>query len=151
MIVDSFTNHKLYINIHPGFEKAFRFVNTHDLNKLELGKHLIDGDDLFVILMEYETKDAADCIKENHQKYIDIQYMVKGDELMGVSLFSGQVATTPYDDTRDAAFYKNDYESLVKIREGEFAIFFPHDLHMPSINVLEKQMIRKAVFKVRVN
>jgi YhcH/YjgK/YiaL family protein len=150
MIVDSFANHVLYGSVHPLFSKAFAFAQSHDLNKLELGKHIIDGDDLFVIVMEYETKDEKDCLKENHIKYIDIQFMVKGEELMGVSLLNGQMPTTPYDEARDAAFYKNDYESLVKVCAGEFAIFFPHDLHMPSIRVAEKQFVRKAVFKVSV-
>ena len=150
MIIDSFANHGLYHHVHPLFSKAFTYLQSQDLDKLELGKHIIDGDDLFVIIMEYETKDEADCIKENHKKYVDIQYMVKGEEGMGVSLLNGQTPTTPYDDSRDAAFYKNDYESMIRVRQGEFAIFFPHDLHMPSIKVLQKQFVRKAVFKVRI-
>jgi YhcH/YjgK/YiaL family protein len=150
MILDSIINHHLYFNLHPLFGKAFDFLTKTDFNKLELGKHILEGDDLFVILMEYETKESAECIMESHRKYIDIQYMVQGEELMGVALQNGHMPSVPYDETKEAAFYEASSDSLIKVAKGQFAIFFPHDLHRPCIKHEKISKIRKAVFKVRV-
>ena len=149
MILDAIKNASHYKNLGPLFKKAFDFVEKTDFNSLPLGKHTIEGEDLFVILMEYETKDPSDCIMENHKKYTDIQFMVRGEEFMGVKTFAGQAATKPYDENKDAAFYHPEFDSLVKVKEGQFTIFFPHDLHMPSMKTGQSAKILKAVFKVK--
>jgi len=151
MIIDSLHHHSLYTGLSPLFRKAFEYLAKTDLTNLEDGKHLLEGDDLFVLLQTYETKDASVCLLENHKKYIDIQYMISGEEQMGIATFNGQVATVPYDDAKDIAFYNRDYASLIKVQQGQFTIFFPHDLHMPCIKVAKQSMVRKAVFKVAVN
>ncbi len=148
MVLDSLTNHALYNNLHPRFKKAFEYLQKTDFTKIELGKHLIDGEDLFVIVMEYQTSDPASCKMENHKKYIDIQYMVSGEEFMGVSLFTGQQPIEAYDESKDAAFFETSFASLVKVQQGQFMIFFPHDLHMPCMKTEKQSFVRKAVFKV---
>jgi YhcH/YjgK/YiaL family protein len=149
MILDDFRNSPRYEVLGPRFKKAFDFIRSNDLSSLGHGKHIIDGEDLFVIIMEYETKDPSECIMENHRKYIDIQFMIHGEELMGVKTFAEQTPTTPYDESRDAAFYNPEFDSLIKVREGHFAIFFSQDLHMPCMQVSSPRKVLKAVFKVR--
>lgn len=151
MILDNLHNASHYLKLHPLFARAFDFASTNDFKALPLGKHEIDGERLFVILMEYDTKETSDCVMENHRRYIDIQLMVEGEELMAVTTFDGQIATTPYDEQKDAAFYEKKYDSLLKVKQDQFTIFFPHDLHMPSMKVAEVAKVRKAVFKVAVN
>jgi YhcH/YjgK/YiaL family protein len=151
MILDDVKNAAHYNSIGPLFKKAFDFISATDIKSLPLGKHEIQGEELFVIVMEYETKEPQDCIMENHRKYCDIQLMLRGEEFMGVKTFSGQTPTTPYDESKDAAFYHPDFDSLVKVKEGQFTIFFPHDLHMPSMKTSSSAKILKAVFKVRVS
>lgn len=150
MILDNVKNAAHYNTIGPLFKKAFEFIRSTDISKLPLGKHEIQGEDLFVIVMEYETKEPQDCIMESHRKYCDIQLMLKGEEFMGVKIFSGQTPTTPYDESKDAAFYQPDFDSLIKVKEGQFTIFFPHDLHMPSMKTGSPSKILKAVFKVKI-
>ncbi len=150
MILDDIKNSTNYVSLGQRFQKAFDFIKKTDMPGLGHGKHAIDGEDLFVIVMEYDTKEPADCIMENHKKYADIQYMIRGEEFMGVKIYSGQTATTPYDETKDAAFYTPEFDSLVKVKEGQFTIFFPHDLHMPCIKTNKSEKVLKAVFKVRV-
>jgi YhcH/YjgK/YiaL family protein len=151
MILDTIDHRHLYTSLGPLFNEAFKFLEKSDFHKLELGKHMIVGDDLFVIVMEYDSKEISECITENHKKYIDIQYMVEGEELMGVTLFSGQAPSVPYDETRDAAFYAIVHDSFIKVGKGQFTIFFPSDLHMPSVKIGTGSKVRKAVFKVRVS
>ncbi len=149
MILDHISHAARYKSLGPLFEKSFEFIASNDLRMFPLGKHLIEGEDLFVILMEYETKDPHDCIMERHKKYIDIQLMLRGEEMMDVSTLAGQTPTTPYDESKDAAFFKPEYDSLLKVQQEQFTIFFPHDLHMPSIKSGTAEKVLKAVFKVK--
>ena len=149
MIFDKLHNSRLYENISPLMKKAFTFLKETDLNKLEPGKHIIDGDDLFAIVMEYDTKDAAGGLLEAHRRYIDVQYMVSGKELMGVAQLSAQVPEKEYDEKDDYVLFKDDM-SFVKVESGQFTVFFPNDLHLPCIKVNEAEKVRKVVVKVRV-
>jgi YhcH/YjgK/YiaL family protein len=149
MILDSIDHCKRYTGTGPLFEKAFDHILKTDFTKLPLGKYNIEGDDLFVILMEYETKSPSDCVMENHKKYVDIQFMVRGEEFIGITTYNGQVPTTPYDETKEAAFYQKDYQSLIRLQQNHFAVFFPHDLHMPCIKIENTEIVRKAVYKLR--
>jgi YhcH/YjgK/YiaL family protein len=151
MIHDRLEHWRTYATLHPAFKDAFEFIEQGRLNTLPSGKHNINGEDLFVIINEYETKDEGECIMENHRKYIDIQFMMQGEECMGTSVFKAQTPTTTYDESKDAAFYPNKYDSLTKVAEQSFTIFFPHDLHMPCIKTGDGvKSVKKAVFKVRV-
>jgi YhcH/YjgK/YiaL family protein len=149
MILDSISNYRHYAGISPLFSKAFNYLTQTDLNTLALGKHLIEGDDLFVIIMEYDSKPASECIMESHRKYIDIQYMISGEEMMGTSILDNHVPTVPYDEAKDVAFYKNEYSTYLKVSKGQFTVFFPHDVHMPCIQAGQISKVRKAVFKIR--
>jgi YhcH/YjgK/YiaL family protein len=150
MILDDVKNSERYKVLGPLFARAFDFITKTDLKSYPLGKHEILGDDLFVIIMEYDTKAPEDCIMENHKKYIDIQLMLRGEEFMGIKSFNGEIPTTPYNADKDAAFYEPQFDSLIKVKSGQFAIFFPQDLHMPSMTTGNPSKVLKAVFKVRV-
>lgn len=150
MILDSVLHHHLYHCLHPGFGKAFSYLKTLDLSNISPGKYEIDGENVFMIYMEYETRDAADCKMESHKKYIDIQLMIEGAENIGVSIYKDQKPIETYDGAKDAAFYVALPDSTFRLDAGHFAIFYPHDLHQPCISVGEAQRVRKAVFKIAV-
>ena len=105
MILDKIANQDIYIPIHKGFQQAFDFIKNNDLNTVELGKHTIDGEKVFVVIMEYLTQDISECKSETHKKYIDIQYMIKGEENIGLRTLHNETATTPYNRDGDFMFY----------------------------------------------
>jgi YhcH/YjgK/YiaL family protein len=150
MILDTLQHGLLYSGLSPIFKKAFEFLIKTDLSKLALGKHDIDGEDLFVLIMTYASKDVSECAMESHKKYIDIQYLIEGEEIIHIATLNGQVPTIPYDKTKDIAFYSGEYTSAIKLEQGNFAIFFPHDLHMPCIKAGNTSQVQKAVFKIAV-
>jgi len=149
MILDTIDNIKRYQNISENILKAIAFIQNNNLNSLSIGKHAIHGDDVFVIINEYETKPQAECFIETHKKYIDIQIMLSGEENMGFAFLKNQEIITPYSNENDCIFYKADI-NIEKLRAGEFAIFFPTDLHSPGIMVEKPMNVRKAVVKVSV-
>ncbi|MFA6653194.1 MAG: YhcH/YjgK/YiaL family protein [Candidatus Delongbacteria bacterium] len=147
MIFDKLSNLPKYTSLHPRFEKAFEFLKTADLNTLLSGRHLIDGEDIYVSVAEYFTKDEG--FLEGHKEHIDIQLITKGSEKIGFALLTDQVEKEPYNEARDISFYHGncDYLTLVP---GTFAIFFPEDLHKPGIMDKHLVEVKKIVVKIRV-
>ena len=147
MIIDHINNYKNYENLGIKIALALNHISTTDFDSKEPGRYDIDGDDIFVMVNDYNTKRISECRLEGHRKYIDVQYVVKGSELMGYVPLSGQTVTAEYDDERDVAFFEGD-SLFVRLDKGMFVIFFPEDLHMPGIG--QGDAVRKVVVKVRV-
>ena len=149
MIIDSLANIDRYQSLHPRFEIAFRFLRETDLNVIAAGKYVIEGEDVFCIVQEYETLDAANEQMESHKKYIDVQYMISGSELVGLATFSGQEISKPYDAETDFMLYADAPSFFAELSAGMFMIFFPTDLHMPCIRKGKPAIVKKIVVKVK--
>lgn len=144
------------------FEKAFFYIQKlQDKNSLEYksiynigldecNKIVLD-ENSFVLEQAYITKDKKDCLFESHKKYIDIQYMFEGDEIMEVENVNNLLIETPYKEDLDYAKYtQSSSSSSLLIKENELAIFYPQDAHMPCIKIDENKKVIKAVFKIAV-
>jgi YhcH/YjgK/YiaL family protein len=151
MIFDKIENQGIYKSIHPSFEKAFDFLNSTDLENAELGKHIIDGDNVFAIIMEYTTQEESECKSETHKKYIDIQYMVEGEELVGLKTLHDEIPTTPYNKEGDFMFYTLPSLPKLILKKQHFGIFFPDDIHLTMLKVDVPKKLRKVVIKVLKN
>lgn len=150
MIIDLLENAEKYAAVHKRISLAFHYLQTTDLDKIAPGKYAIDGDNIFAIVQEYKTMDAANEEMESHRKYIDVQYMIKGAELVGHEYLKGQMPSKEYDATEDFMLFPGTPSFFTKMEAGTFMVFFPTDLHMPCIRVDEAAMVKKAVVKVKV-
>ena len=149
MIVDKTDNLKLYSHLGSKFQKAFSFITDPELMLLDNGKYEIDGDNVFALVSEYETKDELDGKLEAHRKYIDLQFLAKGTELIGYAPFNKQELMTEYNEEKDVAFFKGD-KSFIKMEQGMFAVLFPSELHMPGIKSSIREGVKKVVIKIKV-
>lgn len=103
------------------------------------------------IVSEYETKKVNEYGFEAHKKFIDIQYVLKGEERVACMPIQRLIETKPYNEENDAAFYEtNNQAQEMTIGNGYFAIFFPQDGHMPQLCVGEPRMVKKVVVKVEI-
>ena len=126
--------------------KSLSNIGLDDCNKIVLDEHC------FVLEQAYISKNKEDCFFESHKKYIDIQYVFEGEEIMEVENISNLQVTSDYKEDLDYAKYsQSKNSSILKIRQNELAIFFPQDAHMPCIKLDEKKKVIKAVFKISVN
>ena len=149
MIIDKIENSKLYYSINERITKALKYLGTEDLLNIGEGKYEIDGDDVCALINIYDTKNPGDGNLEAHRKFIDVQYVVSGSELMGYVPLKEQKPLKEYDGEKDFILYKDD-PSLVKLDAGMFAILFPGELHMPGIMINNPAKVKKVVIKVRV-
>ena len=106
----------------------------------------------FVIEQAYETRLRADGFFESHRKYIDVQVIFEGEELMEVADIARMTAKQPYNEKRDLIIYDDSTESsLLRVHPGQAAVFFPSDVHMPTLRVRAVAVnVRKCVVKVPV-
>lgn len=130
------------------WDKVFTYLKGTDLEKLAPGKYPIDGDSVFVSVTEGPGKPYEQTTWESHRKMIDVQYIVKGKEKMGVAELSKATVTKAYDPARDVANYIAAGKFYVA-EPGTMYIFFPTDVHRPSIKVDGDDVVKKVVIKVR--
>ncbi|MBN9300061.1 MAG: YhcH/YjgK/YiaL family protein [Filimonas sp.] len=151
MVIDTLAQaHKYYV-LGERFVKAFKYLQETDLASLEKGKYEIDGDHVFAIINEYDSIDAANEQMEAHKKHIDVQYVVKGEELVGHDFLVDQTPSKAYDEEKDFMLFAERPSFFSKLQTGMFGIFFPTDLHMPNIKVSEPVQVKKVVIKIKVD
>jgi biofilm protein TabA len=152
MIQDTLDNSTRYETLSPRFAKAFSFLRTVDGTQ-SLGRHEIDGDNVFALVQKYETKPIENAKFEAHRKYIDVQFVHSGREtILWAPLAAMKEQTMAYDETKEAALWKlvPDVTPL-HMSAGHFAILFPEDAHAPSVEWDESCEVFKVVVKVAVN
>ena len=148
MIVDTLQNASKYFSVHPLFAKAFEYINKTDLADTEPGKYEIDGADLKAIFSNKNGMTAAESIAkfECHNKHIDIQLCINGKEQLGWKPREKcTVLNGGYNEEKDVQFYSDAPDMFFQLTNGQFAIFFPEDVHAPMIG---DGMIKKLVIKV---
>ena len=150
MIVDKIENSGLYKNLSERIKRSFDYIKLTDLKKLQPGRYDIEGDNIFALISDYQTKLESEGKLEAHKKYIDVQYVIEGEELMGYAPLGNQQTLEAYKEENDIIFYKGE-KVFIKVTEGMFAIFAPEDVHMPGIQVTKKAPVKKLVIKVKVD
>ena len=150
MVVDTLMHCEQYYVFGENFKKAFEFLKANDIRKMELGRHDIDGDNVFILVQEYESKSIDNCGFEAHTKYADVHYVAEGFEYLGYgALERAGEPITEYDPTADAIFFEKECQ-FVLLQKNDIAIVFPNDVHMPQKRALVPTPVRKACIKVRV-
>ena len=102
MIKDILDNAETYYGISENLKTGFEWLKNNDLESIKNGRYVIN-DNVYANVQDYTTKD--DALYEAHKEYIDIQYMVKGKELIGISDIKNCKIREPYDSDKDIAFF----------------------------------------------
>jgi|GEM_PF-109779 len=132
------------------WEKAFRFLKDSDFKTLPVGKYKLEGDSLIVNVDEYTTRNEEDSRYEAHRKYADIQYVVSGEEQIGVVSIGNTNEITPYNCEKDIAFLSSEQDNYRFASPEKFFVFFPEDAHRPCVKIVENKNVRKVVVKVQI-
>lgn len=148
MIFDTLTNVDNYKGLGRVYT-ALKFLSETDFSKIELGRYELDGDNIFYMVQSYDT-DPSKTVSEAHRKYIDIQFMVEGEEIIGVADISSEKELTEAKEENDVWFYNCKTEPLT-LSAGKYMVLYPNDLHCPGVATNGKALTcRKVVVKVKV-
>jgi biofilm protein TabA len=133
-------------------QAAVRHLQDTDFEKLEPGNYDLRGKDIYVQVIDMMTKPASELRPEVHRQYIDVQFLCRGRERIGVADDAGknEILEDLFAE-RDIRFYRGmENETVLEMQPGCFAVFFPWDVHRPGCQVDRPQSIRKVVVKVRL-
>ena len=147
MILDSLKNKAQYAALHPRFQQVFDFIDNNDVASLPCGRHDIDGDNIYVVVQEWDLRELKEARLELHRKYIDIQMLLSGpNEVFGWS--EKKDCLTPeadFDEAKDVQFFTDTPQCFYSVGKGQFSILFPEDGHAP---MLGEGHVKKCIFKI---
>ena len=152
MILDRIENASQYANLHKGIDMALSAMTKFSPQDYPVGKHEIDGENVFLLLNAYQTHDPEGALSEAHRKYIDVMYMVDGEEIIYVkSVGNLKKITKEYDPQIEALLAETDDDATpVRLTTGSFAVLFPQDAHAPGCWVDSPKDVKKIIGKVMV-
>ncbi len=134
--------------------KALAYLRDTDFSKVEDGEYEIDGRDVYAKIRNAKTKSKKENKPETHIKYIDVQYMISGEEIIACASKSKQKHVVAEEDIpEDCIFYEDCPDEVdYLMKAGQLMVIFPWEVHRGSCHVDGKEGdIRKAVVKVRVS
>ena len=148
MIIDRLENSHLYVTLHPRIKTAFDYLRKTNVSTFPAGKYEIDGLNLYAMLQQYDTKTKSQGVWEAHRRYIDLQVVLHGTEILGYANIARLTPGT-YDPAKDFLPLSGEGDFLT-LQSGSFALLFPEDAHMPGIAAGLPQPVKKIVVKIAV-
>ncbi|MBE6022440.1 MAG: DUF386 domain-containing protein [Cellulosilyticum sp.] len=140
-----------YDFLNEKLQRCFSYIQENDLRTFENGVYHIDGDDIFVNVVEYTTTTIENRFWETHKTYIDIHVMLTGTEEIALNFLQNMTEKQPYSEKEDMLLLEGSKNSSVCLKENDFLICFPEDAHCTGIQVSEPQKLKKAIFKIKVD
>lgn len=150
MVHDHLSHASEYFNLSQGIRTALEYLARTDLSALAVGRHAVDGDSVFALVSDYETRRPADAFWEAHRRHVDVQFVVRGRERIGYANLD-RFEADPYDVERDLTVARGEASGFATVGAGEFVILFPNDVHMPGLQLDGPTPVRKVVVKVRLD
>jgi len=150
MIIDHLSNAEKYFCLHPLFKQAFEYIQSTDLKAIEPGKFEINEDKLRAAISNKQGRTAEEALTkfECHDRHIDIQLCISGKETIAWKARSAcKQLEGGYDTEKDVSFFKDKPDMYFQLEDGQFAVFFPGDVHAPMIG---EEEIKKLVVKVKM-
>lgn len=149
MIYDKLSNLSLYQGLNENLDKAIQYITTHNLNDLPLGKTVIDGDLVYINVMETKSQPLEERSFEIHKNYMDIQIDLIGIERVDTGDYH-KVTIENYNQDSDVATAESDTLAGCILGPGNFIICMANEPHKPNIAVTEDTFLKKAVCKVHI-
>ena len=133
-------------------QTAIKYLKENDFISMETGVYEIQGKDIYAQVFDAQTEPADKKRPEVHEKYVDVQFLASGKERLGFTPDTGKYKVTEQFVERDLIFYdKVENEGFIEARPGCYSIFFPSDVHRPTVLSGEAMNVRKVVVKVKVD
>ncbi len=148
MILGNLADSGRYAAVHPGLAAGLEFLQRGDLASLVDGRYEIAGEQIFAIIARDLGRGQADAFLEFHRRFIDIQFVVSGVDLIGWQPTDQcRRVKQAYDADRDLGFYCDRPGTWCRVPAGSFAVFFPEDAHAPlgCTGPVHKVVVKVAV------
>ncbi|MBS5933357.1 MAG: YhcH/YjgK/YiaL family protein [Clostridiales bacterium] len=149
MIYTELSDVKTYLGIHKNLDKALEYIATKDLLELSLGKNEVDGEEIYVNRMSYQTVEEQDSFYEAHMNYIDIHLVLEGSENILVSDIRN-MTEVKRELENDFIEYQGKREAVCNMKQNKVLILYPSDAHMVKVKDEVQKQVEKVVVKVKI-
>ncbi|MDD3570855.1 MAG: YhcH/YjgK/YiaL family protein [Lachnospiraceae bacterium] len=153
MIITDLDNVDFYSSIlGKNAEKAIKALKETPFLSLNEGRYDVDGDEVYFMVNKYNTKSPDVAQFETHKKYVDIQYMVKGNEIIYCDLACHMEICGEYNLEKDKQRYVNAPGTIViRMHPGNMVLLFPEDAHKVGCMIgNNSHPVFKVVLKVKI-
>lgn len=150
MIYDKLTNISRYLGINANLDIAVSYVLTHDLSSLSIGKTVLDGDMIYINVMEASASPEEQQKYEIHKNYMDIQIDLTGTEIIQIGDSSSMQPLDTYNPETDFGTVDCRRLTSCTMGKGNFIICMAGEPHKPGISSGQDTALLKCVFKVHV-
>lgn len=153
MIFDRLEHANQYYGLGRGIETVLHFFERYEDDGVDLTPELsLEGDTIFLIGLNYTSGEEDGDKMEAHRKYIDVMYVVEGEEkFFHKSLSDVRGAQSEYDPADDCVTMPIDPDATqVYFPAGHIAIFFPQDAHLAAQLWQKPGKVRKWIAKVGI-
>ncbi len=139
-----------YADVRNISEEAYIFLQKVQSLSCKDGRYEL-GNGVYVNIESYVTQERSDRCFENHSKYIDIQIVLDGEEVIEVCPIKDMSVNVSYNAEKDVTFYANNIIGIqYPLKKGEYLIIYPGQAHMPCVNLKAAKPVRKAVIKIPI-
>ena len=147
MIYDKIENLKMYSNIIGNIDEIISFIEKSQT--MAAGKYILSSG--FVLVQQGHTSNIDEVLFESHRKYVDLQVLIAGDEIIEVANINDLSQTNEYSLEKDVQNFQGK-GNVLNITSGEFYILNTYDGHKAGLHMRETNRIalRKLVFKIPV-
>lgn len=152
MIVTDVAHLAEQATLTPALQKALSFLQALPSQPLADGRIEIDGSNVYALVLSYQTEAGGDWVFEGHRKYLDIQYVLSGEEVIGWAFLDRAAVTMPYDPEKDAWLGTVPATEItpVLLAAGQLVVLYPTDAHAPKNAAGAEGPVKKIVVKVAV-
>ena len=146
MIVCPWKDLHRYADLLPGWEEAVKLIES--LEDLSPATYPL-SDSNKVLIQQGTTKSAQGALAEAHREFLDIQYILEGQETVGWAPLETLTLEGEFDTAKDKGKYSGEFDFMT-IRAGYCYVVFPEDGHMPGVHLDTPADFKKAVVKLKV-
>lgn len=136
--------------MHRKLNAALLYLQKLNYESLKEGETEVDTD-FYYIVQRYNTKDVSKCQFESHKKYVDVQIMVEGSEIMDLADISRLYVKQSYNSEDDYILW-NEPERFTRttLRQGDYIVIYPETAHRGAVKLQTNEKVLKIVGKVRI-
>ena len=146
MIICPWKDIAKYAAVIPGLEEAVKAAEK--LESLEPATIPLSGGNK-ILVQQVTTKPWEGALLEAHRKFLDIQVILKGKEVVGWAPVEDLEPTEEYNEAKDKCMYAGK-NAAIEIAEGYCYVVYPEDAHAPSVHLDETHVVNKLVIKLKV-
>ncbi len=136
-------------DLEERIKKAQNYLEKLDISEMEIGEKYMVDDNFYYTLLSYVPSDKLKL--ESHKKYVDIQLIKSGKEIMHIADISRLSLRAKYNEEADVMFWGGNQRTMdITMREGSNIVLYPENAHGVTRKSDKCEEVCKLVGKIKI-